>query len=407
MVGSDTPLLAVDIEKHLGGFHLQARIAVQRREVLVLFGHSGSGKSLTLRAIAGLLRPDLGRIAIDGQTVFDSARRIDVPPQGRGVGMVVQSYALFPHMTVAQNIGFGLHGRPVAERRARVEELLRFLGIKALAERRPDQISGGQAQRVALARALAPRPPLLLLDEPFSALDNAIRVTLRRELTRLTRELNLTVLFVTHDLREAYNLAGTIAVFDGGRVLQHGPRDEVFARPVSARVAELTEVRNIWRGHIVAVDGSGVTADTGRFLVRADLTPRPPSLQGRGNDLTPQPPSLQGRGSTKGAAEPVWGWAEGMTVDICIRPERVLLLRTERRPPGGTRDTVVAAEIVDEVAHGASHTLFFRLAGHAPERGYDVEVDVPAHPYEVLGVRDRRTWDLAFPREAVHLMPPG
>lgn len=362
--------LAVDVEKRLGGFHLRARFAGDR-ELIVLFGHSGSGKSLTLRAIAGLLRPDRGRIAIGGAPVFDAAQGIDVPPQRRGVGMVVQSYALFPHMTVRDNVAFGLDGLPKPAQHARVAELLRSLGLADLADRRPDAISGGQAQRVALARALAPQPRLLLLDEPFSALDSAIRVTLRRELARLKRELHLTIVFVTHDLREAYNLADQIAVFDAGQVLQVGSRDEVFNRPASARVARLTEVRNIWRGRVASRDDAGVVIDTGGFAVRAAAA-----------DLT-----------------------IGAPVDACIRPERIILLRPERLAADEARDTVVTAEIVEEVGHGASYTLFFRLPGGAAARGHDIEVDLPAHPYEVMGVRERRIWTLAFPREAVHVMP--
>jgi molybdate transport system ATP-binding protein len=362
--------LGVDIEKRLGGFHLRPQFAVGK-ELIVLFGHSGSGKSLTLRAIAGLLRPDSGRIVIDGTPVFDAGRDIDVPPQRRGAGMVVQSYALFPHMTVRENVAFGLHGVSSAERRARVDELLASLGITELAERRPDRISGGQAQRVALARALAPRPRLLLLDEPFSALDSAIRVTLRRELARLKHELDLTIVFVTHDLREAFNLADKIAVFDRGQVLQVGTRDAVFERPARARVAELTEVRNIWHGRIAEVSDGGVTVDTGRLTVRAGGFP----------------------------------CSAGESVDICIRPERVLLLRPDRLHIDDMQDTVVLAEIVDEIAHGSSHTLFFRLADRPSTREHDIEVDVPSHPYEVMGVRERRTWALALPRRAVHVMP--
>jgi ABC-type Fe3+/spermidine/putrescine transport system ATPase subunit len=210
---------------------------------------------------------------------------------------------------------------------------------------------------------------LLLLDEPFSALDSAIRVGLRRELARMKRELDLTIVFVTHDLREAYNLADQVAVFDQGQVLQAGPRDEVFERPVSARVAELTEVRNIWRGRVVSSEHGGTVIDTGRLTLQVT------------QPLDP-----------------------GTEVDVCIRPERVLLLRPDRPAAEGMRDTVVMAEIVDEIAHGASHTLFFRVDGGPHTAGYDVEVDVAAHPYAVLGVRHRRTWALAFPRDALHVM---
>lgn len=362
--------LSVDVEKQLGDFRLRSRFTIAEREIIVLFGHSGSGKSLTLRAVAGLLRPDAGCISIGGVTVFDARRRIDRPPQERGIGMVVQSYALFPHLSVRDNIAFGLHGRPRDEVRQRVDALLELLAIGELAERRPEAISGGQAQRVALARALAPRPRLLLLDEPFSALDSAIRVNLRRELLRLKRELGLAVVFVTHDLREAYTLADSIAVMDAGRVLQVGSRDDVFNRPVSARVAQLTEVRNIWSGAVTAVEGDTATVQTDAF---------PLLVAGTGRRL-------------------------GERVQVCIRPERVLLLRPERAAADHRRDTVLRTEIVDEFAHGVSFTLLLRVNGSSPLAGFQIEADLPAHPYEVLGVQRQRTWDVALPREALHVM---
>lgn len=355
--------LSVAITKRLGAFHLRPRFAVGR-ELIVLFGHSGSGKSLTLRAVAGLMRPDAGRIMIAGTPVFDAVAHLDLPPQERGVGMVVQSYALFPHLTVRDNIGFGLHRLNRQERSTRVAELADLLAIGDLLDRKPGAISGGQAQRVALARALAPRPRLLLLDEPFSALDSAIRVNLRRELARLKHDLDLTIVFVTHDLREAYNLADQIAVFDQGVVLQAGARDDVFNRPASARVAELTEMRNIWPGEVLderGVRAGGITFRTERLAI-----------------------------------------ATGMPVDVCIRPERVLLIRPERVATQAMHDAVVTGSIIDEVAHGASYTLCFRVEGTP---GTVVEVDIPAHPYEVLGVAGQRRWALAFPREAVHVMP--
>ncbi len=309
--------------------------------------------------------------------MFDAAAGIDLPPQRRGAGLVLQGNALFPHLTVRRNIAFGLHGRPRAEQEARVDELLRLLAIEHLADRLPSQVSGGQAQRAALARALAPRPRLLLLDEPFSALDTAVRLGLRRELLRLARDLDLTVIFVTHDLREAYNLADRIAVFDEGRTLQVGSRDDVFNRPASARVARLTEVRNVWPGVVVEQDTAAgtLTVDTGRFRVRAAGT-----------------------------------LAAGAAVSICIRPERVILLRPERHAGEDVRDTALAAVIVDEVAHGASHTLYLRVDGdgRAAAAGMpDIEVDLPSHPYEVMGVGRQRHWTLVLPRAALHVMPAG
>jgi ABC-type sulfate/molybdate transport systems ATPase subunit len=284
--------------------------------------------------------------------------------------MVVQSYALFPHMTVADNIAFGLRDHSRAARRDRVEELLTLLDLNGLAARKPHAISGGQAQRVALARALAPNPRLLLLDEPFSALDTAIRVNLRRELIRLKRDLDLTIVFVTHDLREAYALADRIAVFDAGAVLQTGSRDEVFNAPVSARVAHLMEVRNVWRGRVTVADSLTTTIDTGRFALHAGAGP----------------------------------WQPGDTIDLSIRPERILLLRPERLPAGEVRDSIVTADLVEEVAHGASYTLYFRVGQDTPPDAHDIEVDISSHVYDVLDVRSRRRWSLAFPREALHMM---
>ncbi len=214
-------MLSVEFEKTLGGFHLRPRF-VAEDELVVLLGPSGSGKSLTLRAIAGLLRPDRGRIELPQGVVFDSQAHIEAPPQERGVGYVVQNLALFPHLTVAENIGFAIDRWKRPERQQRVAELVELLGLQGLESRLPRFISGGQQQRVALGRALAARPRVLLLDEPFTALDTQVRHTLRREVARLRRQLGLLALFVTHDLQEAYALGDSIAVYDQGEVLQFG-----------------------------------------------------------------------------------------------------------------------------------------------------------------------------------------
>ena len=219
-------------ERQLGGFAYDVEFSA-RDEVLVLFGHSGAGKSLTLQFTAGLLRPDRGRIVVGGSTVFDSSAKVNLSPQERSVGYVVQDLALFEHMSVAQNIAFGV-ARGV-DHKVRVLQLLDLLDLSGFEERRPGTLSGGQRQRVALARAIARDAPLLLLDEPFSALDDSLRTSMRKELLRLRSELGLTILFVTHDLREAHFLADRVAVFDGGGLLQIGTRDEIFKRPNSAR----------------------------------------------------------------------------------------------------------------------------------------------------------------------------
>src|SRR5690348_14791173 len=177
-------MLSIDFEKRLGDFHLRPRFRADD-ELIVLLGPSGSGKSQTLRAIAGLMKPDRGRIDLTDTVVFDSEHGIDLAPQVRNVGYVVQDLALFPHMTVAQNIAFALNRWNRSEQASRVAELITLLGLEGLETRLPREISGGQQQRVALGRALAARPRVLLLDEPFTALDAPIRNNLRREVARL------------------------------------------------------------------------------------------------------------------------------------------------------------------------------------------------------------------------------
>ncbi|HJX62273.1 MAG TPA: ATP-binding cassette domain-containing protein, partial [Dehalococcoidia bacterium] len=195
-------MLEVDIRRRLGAFHLATAFSAAD-EIAVLFGPSGAGKSLTLQAIAGILRPDKGLVRVNGLTAFDSSAGINLPPQERRIGYVPQGYALFPHLTVAHNVGYGLSGLDRRRRAERVQEMVRLLGLDGLEERRPRELSGGQQQRVALARALVFRPRLLLLDEPFAALDEAIRSTLRQELLDIRRRMAVTIVLVTHDLVEA------------------------------------------------------------------------------------------------------------------------------------------------------------------------------------------------------------
>ncbi|HYD41906.1 MAG TPA: ABC transporter ATP-binding protein [Anaeromyxobacter sp.] len=207
--------------------------------VTVLFGPSGAGKTTVLRALAGLERPDAGAISFDGETWFDAARGIHVRAQARRVGFVFQEGALFPHLSVARNVAFGLRGLPRAERRARVEDLAARVGIGDLLRRRPAELSGGQRQRVALARALAPGPRLLLLDEPLSALDGPARAALRDELRALLERADVPAVVVTHDRGEARALGHRLAVLVDGAIRQVGPVEQVFAAPADAEVARV------------------------------------------------------------------------------------------------------------------------------------------------------------------------
>jgi molybdate transport system ATP-binding protein len=205
--------------------------------VVVLFGPSGSGKSLTLRCLAGLERPDGGRIVINGRTFFDTGTGVNLAPQARRLGYVFQGYALFPHLTVGQNVAFGLRGRPRSERRQRVAEVIARLGLDGLEHRAPRELSGGQQQRVALGRALAVDPELLLLDEPLSALDAPLRRQLRDDLERTLRDWRIPAVLVTHDLAEAYQLADRVIVYDHGRVIQASSKAEFLWQPSSSGCA--------------------------------------------------------------------------------------------------------------------------------------------------------------------------
>jgi putative spermidine/putrescine transport system ATP-binding protein len=234
-------------------------------ETIALLGPSGCGKTTTLRIIAGLEMPDEG-----GRVLFDGRDVTTVPIEKRNVGMVFQSYALFPNMTVEGNVEYGLkvRGMPAAERRARVGEMLAMMRIEPLAHRRIDQLSGGQRQRVALARAIAPRPRVLLLDEPLTALDAKLREELRLEIDRLLRSLAVTTVYVTHDQAEAMALGDRIAVMANGRIAQIGSPQDIYFAPANAFVADFIGTMNRVRGEAV----SGRLSFAGGWLPLAGAT---------------------------------------------------------------------------------------------------------------------------------------
>ncbi|MGE4548204.1 MAG: sulfate/molybdate ABC transporter ATP-binding protein [Intestinibacillus sp.] len=237
--------LQVDIRKTLGRFTLDVHLEAGD-EPVALLGASGSGKSMTLKCIAGIERPDEGRIVLDGITLFDSARKIALPPQKRRVGLLFQSYALFPNMTVAQNVRAGLGASlKKDERRERVQTLLDAFYLNGLENRLPSQLSGGQQQRVALARILLSEPRILMLDEPFSALDSYLRWQLEQTMADVISSFGGTTLLVSHNRDEAYHLCDKIAVIAGGRVDAFGTRDALFRAPQTRQAALLTGCKNI------------------------------------------------------------------------------------------------------------------------------------------------------------------
>jgi len=266
---SGTPYLRVEglAKRYAGEGHELAAVngisfSVPKGRLFTLLGPSGCGKSTTLRCIAGLERPESGFVAVDGRTHVDTAGNIFVPPDKRGIGMVFQSYAIWPHMTVHENVAYALEVKktPKKEVRRRVMEALELVGLAGLANRPAPKLSGGQQQRVALARAVVGQPSLLLFDEPLSNLDAKLRERMRHEIRDLQQRLNITTVYVTHDQTEALAISDTIAVMEGGKVLALGTPREVYGTPGSRFVADFVGMTNIVRGRAVAAarpDGTG------------------------------------------------------------------------------------------------------------------------------------------------------
>jgi len=253
------PTLEIDIEKALENFKLQVGFGTGKGTVGLL-GSSGSGKSMTLRMIAGVSTPDSGRIVLNGRILFDSTAKCNIPAASRRIGVVFQDYALFPHLTVAENVGFGLSALPAAERRTRVARQLESMHISELANRFPKEISGGQRQRVAIARCMAIEPDALLLDEPFAALDPHLRRQTEEQLRETLSDFNGAVVFVTHDMEEAFRFCTDLLVLDSGQVIARGPKHDLFERPASVAAARLTGCKNIVPARRVACDRIEVEA---------------------------------------------------------------------------------------------------------------------------------------------------
>ncbi len=360
--------LSVAIEAQVGSFSLEAAFDVEGGTTGVL-GASGSGKTLTLRAIAGLLRPHAGHITLDGRPLFDAERKLRMPARLREIGYVFQQYALFPHLTVFQNLTYGLGGWSGGERQRRVAELVELLHLEGLERRRPTELSGGQQQRVALGRALARRPSLMLLDEPFSALDTPTRAALTEQFRELQERVGLTTLLVTHDVAEAYALASHLVVLKAGRVVQRGPRQEVFRHPATPAAARVLGVRNLLPGAVVSADGEATMVEMDGVRLKA-------------------------RGS---------GLKRGARVTVGIRPQEVALQPgppTQDSPSG----TTVPGRLVQQLDRGARRELLLALRGDTgagPQ--LHVELDLAAH--HALGPSLPLEWTVTIPSTAVHLWP--
>lgn len=362
-------MLDLTIRHRLKKFELNISLQADR-ELLALFGPSGAGKSLTLQAVAGLMRPDSGVIRLGETVVFDSRTGLNLPPQQRHVGYVTQDYTLFPHLSVAKNIAYGLRGRPKQEIRRAVAEMLDLIELVDFSDHRPDELSGGQKQRVALARALVTNPKILLLDEPFSALDAPIRAQLRLELRALQQQLQIPTLLVTHDLAEANILADRIAVYEAGAILQVGTPSEIMHHPANLHVARLTGTQNYFAGKVTRVTEAGLHIAIGPLMVQT----------------------------------PYYPFAVGQTVHCCLRPEQVIMLQADRDTSRYTN--IVTGKIVSIMTDGLSFEVQFRLAAGRlhPERRCDFTVVLPLHVHESLSPEVGQVWQVSLKKSAIHVM---
>ncbi len=332
-------MLEVELRKSLPGFVLDAGFSMDG-EILGILGPSGSGKTMTLQCIAGLVRADRGSIRLNGRVLFDSSRRVNLAPQVRRVGLVFQNYGLFPHLSAWDNIAYGMRRRSRSETEGRVRLLMDKMRLTGLEHRRPRQLSAGQQQRVAVARALAPEPDVLLLDEPFSALDSLTRQHLESEIAEVRDFYRGEIILVTHDLAEAYRMSSKLAIYESGRLLQCGPKEQVVSCPANRKVARMIGMRNCLDGRISDVRDGEVWV----------------TLSGPGTRL-------------RAAADGRQGLAAGQPVTLGIHPEFVRIVE-------GPGPNVVPGSLERKAEAITSVVCHFRLEG-APPEAPDLEAVLP------------------------------
>jgi len=364
-------MIEIRVEKNLGNFSLNLSLSLQKG-MTVLFGPSGSGKTLTLHTIAGLVEPDSGTVRVNGVVYFDKKRRVNLPVHRRRVGYVFQEPSLFPHMTVFENIAYGISDLPLGERKRKVSLLIERMRLEGLEKNLPHQISGGQKQRTALARALAASPLLLLLDEPFASLDNPVREKLRLDLLSIEKEDRMPLIFVTHDVEEAFVLSEELVVLNEGRVEQTGNKEDIFYRPQSHKVAKFLGVKNIFRGRITEIH-----PEEGVMTVWVDEKGFQASIPYREGAVT------------------------GNWVRFCIRPEEIMILRAERPIKKTLQGNIFTGQIVRIVEKGAEHTLFFRQS----QDDYDFEISMSNLAYRKLHIRENDTVSVVLKWESIWLIP--
>lgn len=356
--------LVVDIEKQFGAFRLRIQLAVGTG-VCVLFGASGAGKTQTLNAIAGLMTPDSGEITLDGVPFFlhrDSGAKINLPARERHVGYVFQQYALFPHLTALENVAYALWRSRNARKRA--VELLERMHLGRLADRYPAELSGGQQQRVAIARALAADSKVLLLDEPFSALDRANRERLHQDVLSLQAESQLVVLYVTHNLEDAFAIGHQLAIVYDGKIEQFGTPETTFRQPANLNVARTFGMTNLFQARVVSLNTSSIQLDWLGLILEAA-------------------PSSQVE--------------TGANVTAYIRPEEVQIL--SEKPSAATENqNYLNGTIIRKQAGYQFHTLRVRLRNEQ-----EIELAVPAS--QPLNTLPDGEIHLALPKPKLRVLP--
>lgn len=350
---------------------LIADIECRAGELLALVGPSGSGKSTILRTIAGLRQPETGYIRCDGETWFDHQQRISIPTQKRDIGFVFQDYALFPHLTALQNVMIALGHLASGLREARAKELLEQVNLKGLEHRSPDNLSGGQRQRVALARALARDPKILLLDEPFSAVDQMTRRKLQQELVILRRKIKIPILLVTHDLDEAAMLADRLYLLHKGRTLQNGTPAEVLRHPTNALIARLMGHTNIFSATIEGhYSEQGITKISWHgLLLELELN------------------------ATFTIGEPV---------DWVIHPAHIIMHR-RGRPSHGERENPVHGVVQELLTLGEISVVSLKIEGN---EGVFLNFKISSHSASRNGLKVGVEASVSLLAEGIHLMSP-
>jgi len=344
------------------GFALDVEFAATQG-VTVLFGPSGAGKTLMLDAVAGFVKPDEGRVMLDDEILYDGATKVCLPPQKRNCGYVFQNYALFPHMTLRENLAFAAERRPRLERHRRVVDMLEKFRLTEAAGRRPHEVSGGQRQRCSIARALIGEPKMLLLDEPATGLDAPLRAELYDALRRVKEDFKTPMLLVTHDLAECFELAEEMLIVHQGRVVQKGTPRLILDEPANLEVARLLGAFNLIEAEIL-------TLDPGRDISRL-----------RVGEFELNGPYFKGH-------------LKGDRVTLCVRPEQLSAAARDGKP--GPNQIPAELSRVVERPHG------LRMEFTSPALASGVRVNISRGEYERL--KETRTWVVEFPSESLRVV---